>query len=88
MLKILWKRGEIAPGVQFLLLPTIFSYLMLDFYVKTMIRFSLRDMRLFTVVLSLEPTRHVKFPSFLVRLTILHAVSVFFFFRNFPICIT
>ena len=42
MLKILWKRREIAPEVQFLLLSTIFSYLMLDFYVKTRIRFSLR----------------------------------------------
>ena len=47
MLKILWKGGEIAPEEQFLLLSTIFSYLMLDFYVKTRIRFSLRDKRLF-----------------------------------------
>ena len=31
MLKILWKRGEIAPEEQFLLLSTIFCYLMLDF---------------------------------------------------------
>ena len=30
MLKILWKRGEIAPEEQFLLLPTIFCYLMLE----------------------------------------------------------
>ena len=44
MLKILWKRGE-----QFLLLSTIFCYLMLDFYVKTRIRFSLRDKRLFEI---------------------------------------
>ena len=44
MLKILWKRGEIA-----LLLSTIFCYLMLDFYVKTGIRFSLRDNRLFKI---------------------------------------
>ena len=43
MLKILWKRREIAPEEQFLLLSTIFSYLMLDFYVKTRIRFSLLD---------------------------------------------
>ena len=49
MLKILWKRGEIAPEEQFLLLPTIFCYLMLDFYVKTGIRFSLRDKRLFEI---------------------------------------
>ena len=47
MLKILWKRGEIAPEEQFLLLSTIFYYLMFDFYVKTGIRFSLRDKRLF-----------------------------------------
>ena len=38
MLKILWKRGEIAPEEQFLLLSTIFCYLMLDFNVKTGIR--------------------------------------------------
>ena len=34
MLKILWKRGEIAPEEQFLLLSTIFCYLILDFYVE------------------------------------------------------
>ena len=39
--------GEIAPEEQFLPLSTIFYYLMLDFYVKTGIRFSLRDKRLF-----------------------------------------
>ena len=49
MLKILWKRGEIAPEEQFLLLPTIFCYLVLDFYIKTRIRFSLRDKRLFEI---------------------------------------
>ena len=49
MLKILWERGEIAPEEQFLLLPTIFCYLMLDFYVKTRIRVSLRDKRLFEI---------------------------------------
>ena len=49
MLKILWKREEIAPEEQFLLLSTIFCYLMLDFYVKTGIRFSLRDKRLFEI---------------------------------------
>ena len=38
-----------APEEQFLLLSTIFSYLMLDFYVKTRIRFSLRDKRLFEI---------------------------------------
>ena len=50
MLKILWKRGEIAPEEeQFLPLSTIFFYLMIDFYVKTGIRFSLRDKRLFEI---------------------------------------
>ena len=56
MLKILWKRGEIAPEVQFLLLSAIFCYLMLDFYVKTRIRFSLRDKRLFEII-EVEITR-------------------------------
>ena len=56
MLKILWKGGEIAPGEQFLLLSTIFSYLMLDFYVKTRVRFSLRDKRLFEIT-EVEITR-------------------------------
>ena len=49
MLKILWKRGKIAPEEQFPPLSTIFYYLMLDFYVKTGIRFSLRDKRLFEI---------------------------------------
>ena len=56
MLKILWKRGEIAPEEQFLLLSTIFCYLMLDFYVKTRIRFSFRDKRLFEIT-EVEITR-------------------------------
>ena len=56
MLKILWKRGEIAPEEQFLLLSTIFYYLMLDFYAKTRFRFSLRDKRLFEI-LEVEITR-------------------------------
>ena len=56
MLKILCKRGEIAPEEQFLLLFTIFSYLMLDFYVKTRIGFSLRDKRLFEIT-EVEITR-------------------------------
>ena len=38
-----------TPEEQFLLLSTTFSYLMLDFYVKTTIRFSLRDKRLFEI---------------------------------------
>ena len=49
MLKILWKKGEIALEERFLLLSTIFCYLILDFYVKTRIRFSLRDKRLFEI---------------------------------------
>ena len=56
MLKILCKRGEIAPEEQFLLLSTIFCYLMLDFYVKRGIRFSLRDKRLFEIT-EVEITR-------------------------------
>ena len=56
MLKILWKRKEIAPEEQFLLLSTIFSYLMLDFCVKRRIRFSLRDQPLFEIT-EIEITR-------------------------------
>ena len=56
MLKILWKRGEIAPEEQFFLLSTLFFYLMLDFYAKTRIRFSLRDKRLFEIT-EVEITR-------------------------------
>ena len=56
MLKILWNRGEIAPHEQILLLSTIFCYLMLDFCVKTGIRFSLRDKRLFEIT-EVEITR-------------------------------
>ena len=56
MSKILWKRGEIAPGEQFLLLSIIFSYLMLNFSVNTRIRFSLRDKRLFEIT-EVEITR-------------------------------
>ena len=56
MLKILWKMGEIAPQEQFLPLSTIFYYLMLDFYVRTGIRFSLRDKRLFEIT-EVEITR-------------------------------
>ena len=56
MLKRLWKRGEIAPEEQFLLLSTVLSFLVLDFYVKTSIRFSLRDERLFEIT-EVEITR-------------------------------
>ena len=56
MLKIMWKRGEIAPEEQFLLLSTIFCYLMSNFYVETRLRFSLRDKRLFEIT-EVEITR-------------------------------
>ena len=42
ILKILWKRGEIAPQEQFLLFSTIFCYLLLDVPMKTGTRFSPR----------------------------------------------
>ena len=45
ILKILWKRGEIAPHEQFLLFSTIFCNPILDFGVKTRTKFSLRDKR-------------------------------------------
>ena len=48
--------GEIAPEEQFLPFSTIFHYLMLDFYVKTGIRFSFRDKRLFEIT-EIEITR-------------------------------
>ena len=56
MVKILWEREEIAPEEQFLLLSTIFCYLLLDFCVRTRIRFSLRDKRLFEIT-EVEITR-------------------------------
>ena len=56
MLKILWKMGEIAPEEQLHPLSTIFYYLMLNFYVKTGIRFSFRDKRLFEIT-EVEITR-------------------------------
>ena len=49
MLKILWKRGEIAPKEQFLLFSTIFCCLLVDLCIKTGTRFSLRDKRLFEI---------------------------------------
>ena len=51
----MWKRGEIAPEEQFLLLSTIFYYHMLDFYVNRII-FSLRDKQLFEIT-EVEITR-------------------------------
>ena len=48
-MKILWKRGEIAPQEQFLLISTIFCNLILDFCVKRETGFSHRDKRLFEI---------------------------------------
>ena len=56
VLKIFWERGEIAHYEQFLLLSTIFCYLLLDFHVKTGTRFSPRDKRLFEIT-EVEITR-------------------------------
>ena len=73
MLKILWKRREIAPLEQLLLLSTIFSYLMLDFYVKTRIKFSLRDKRLFKITeveitrVDCNPIYYSCYPSYFKR---------------------
>ena len=50
------EKGRNAPEEQFLLLSTVFCYLMLDFCVKTKIRFSLRDKRLFEIT-EVEITR-------------------------------
>ena len=49
VLKILWKRGKIAPMEQLHLFSTIFCYLLLDFHVQTGSRFSLRDKLLFEI---------------------------------------
>ena len=43
-------KGETAPEEQFLLLSTIFCYMILYFYVKTGMRFSLRDKQLFEII--------------------------------------
>ena len=56
MSKIMWKMGDIAPEEQFLLLSTIFCYLLSYLYVETRIRFSLRDKRLFEIT-EVEITR-------------------------------
>ena len=50
------ETEEIAPEEQFLILSTIFCYLMLAFFGKTRIRFSLRDKRLFEIT-EVEITR-------------------------------
>ena len=48
-MKILWKRGEIAPKEQFLPFSTIFCCLLVDLCIKTGTRFSLRVKRLFEI---------------------------------------
>ena len=79
MLKILRKRGKIAPEEQFLPLSTIFYYLMLDFYVKTGIRFSLRGKRLFEIT-EVEITR---VDCIMVDITItFHCFAGFFMTNN------
>ena len=50
------EKRKIAPEEQFLLLSTIFCYPMLDFYIKTWIRFSPRDKWLFEIT-KVEITR-------------------------------
>ena len=74
MLKILWKRGKIAPKEQFLLLSTVFCYLMLDFYAKTRIRFSLRDKRLFEIT-EVEITRVDCSKNVLLLTDLMHLVA-------------
>ena len=54
MLKYCGKGEKLLQ--QFLLLSTIFCYLMLDLYVKTRIRFSLREKWLFEII-EVEITR-------------------------------
>ena len=78
MLKILWKRRKIAPEEQFLPLSTIFYYLMLEFYVKTGIRFSLRHKRLFDIT-EVEITR-VDCSKIAVFLTVLVDLIAFWKF--------
>ena len=88
MLKILWKMGEIAHEEQFLPLSTIFYCLMLDFYVKTGIRFSLRDKRLFEIT-EVEITRvDCKRNVLLYKLgkiwcthTPLYKITIFYFWK-------
>ena len=64
ILKILWKRGEIAPQEQFLLFSTIF-YMLLDFHVYEGTRFSLRHKRLFEIS-EFEITRSTVFALSLI----------------------
>ena len=74
-MKILWERGEIAPEEQFLLLSTIFCYLMLNFYVKTRARFSLRDKRLFEII-EVEITRVDLYKTELVQSSLVYSLTL------------
>ena len=49
ILKILWKRGEIAPK-QFLLFSTIFCHLLLDFHVKKRVQVFSSSFQLFETI--------------------------------------
>ena len=62
------EKRKIAPEEQFFPLITVFCYLMLDFYVKTRIRFSLRDKRFFEII-EVEMTRMDCTFSFFVTLS-------------------
>ena len=56
MREIAPEEQSAHPEEQFLPLSTIFCYLILDFYVKTGVRFSHRDKRLFEIT-EIEITR-------------------------------
>ena len=65
--------GEIAPKEQFLPLSIIFYNMMLDFYVKTGIRLSLRDKRLFEIteveITRVNCTSQFRIPKFVVQIS-------------------
>ena len=69
------EKEEIAPEEQFLLLSTIFCHLMLDFYVKTGIRFSLQDKRLFEIT-EVEITRIDCIKKIIYNLTLMRCTSL------------
>ena len=75
------KGKKFISQEQFLLFSPIFCYLMLDFYVKTRIRFSLRDKRLFEIT-EVEITRVDCTYSLLVQL------PQKFCFIRLPTCFT
>ena len=81
--------GEIAPEEQFLPLSTIFYYLMLDFYVKTGNRLSLRDQRLFEIteveITRVKCTRKPK--NIKTHVLIEVPISFFFYFSSYLLCL-